>query len=54
MTVTIAAIVNALLVAGLVAALAYVMHLPFRFERRRTLGTAVYLPGHRDELDRAA
>jgi hypothetical protein len=56
MTLTIAVIVNALLMAGIVAALSYVMHLPFGFDRRRTLGTAVYLPrdGNRDELDRAA
>jgi hypothetical protein len=56
MTLTIAVIVNALLVAGLVAGLAHVMHLPFRIGRRRTLATAVYLAGdgNRDELDRAA
>lgn len=56
MTLTIAVIVNALLMAGIVSSLAFVMHIPFRVDRRRTLGTAVYLPrnGDRDELDRAA
>lgn len=54
MTLTIAIIVNALLMAAIVAAVARTIHLPFRIERRRSLEHAVYLPRRADELDRAA
>jgi hypothetical protein len=55
MTTTIAIIVNALLMAGIIAAVARTIHLPFRIERGiRRLEHAVYLPARRDELDRAA
>jgi len=55
MTQTVALIVNALLMAGIVAALARVIHLPFRIERPRILRQAADLPpGEQDELSRAA
>jgi hypothetical protein len=56
MTLTLAIIVNAVLMAGLLAAVARVIHLPFRIERGvERLEHAIYLPGRdRDELDRAA
>lgn len=54
MTLTIAIIVNALLMAGIAAAVARTIHLPFRIERGRRLEHAVYLPRHAHELDRAA
>ncbi|HEY8028767.1 MAG TPA: hypothetical protein VIE38_04565 [Gaiellaceae bacterium] len=54
MTQTIAIIVNAVLMAGIVLAVARMTHLPFRIERRvETLEHAVYVPGE-DELSRAA
>jgi hypothetical protein len=55
MTQTIAIIVNALLMAGIVVALARVVHLPFRIERPRILGLAAELPREDEhELSRAA
>jgi len=55
MTQTIAIIVNGLLMAGIVAALARVVHLPFRIERPHILGRAPELPRKdEDELVRAA
>jgi hypothetical protein len=53
MTLTIAIIVNIVLMAGIVAALAHVIRLPHRIERNRKLEAAVYVPGE-DELSRAA
>ena len=55
MTLTLALIVNAVLMAGVVAAVARMIHLPFRIERRRHPGHAVrVLREERDELSRAA
>ena len=54
MTLTIAIIVNAALMAGIVAALFRVIRIPFRIDRRARLKHAVYLPAGADELDRAA
>lgn len=55
MTLTIAIIVNAVLMAGIALAVAAVIHLPYRIERGlRRLEHAVYLPERRDELDIAA
>lgn len=56
MTLTTAIIANAILMAGIVAALARFMHLPFRIERRMLkLEHAVYVPGEEEgELSRAA
>jgi hypothetical protein len=57
MTLTYAIIVNAILMAGIVAALARFIHLPFRIERHLLkLEHAVYVPGVEDEdqLRRAA
>jgi hypothetical protein len=55
MTQTIAIIVNAVLMAGIVAALARIIHLPFRIERHRILRQVADLPqDERDELSRAA
>lgn len=55
MTLTIAIIVNAVPMAGIVLALARIIHLPYRIERRRHLLQAVYLPGSEEtELRRAA
>jgi hypothetical protein len=53
MTLTLAIVINAILMAGIVAAVAHVIHLPQRFDRRRKLETAVYVPGE-DGLERAA
>lgn len=53
MTLTIAIVINAVLMAGIVAAVAHVIHLPHRFDRKRPLENAVYVPGQ-DELERAA
>ena len=47
-------IVNAVLVAGIVAVLAYFIHLPHRIERRFVREHAVSVPGDEDELSRAA
>jgi hypothetical protein len=56
MTLTTAIIINAILMAGVVAALARFVHLPFRIERRvPKLEHAVYVPGEEEhELSRAA
>jgi hypothetical protein len=55
MTQTTAIIVNALLAAGVVAGLAYVMHTPFRLRHPRALTHAVSMPDTGvDELSRAA
>ena len=55
MTLTIAIIVNAVLMAGIVAVVARMIHLPYRIERRLHLLHAVYVPGEEDnELTRAA
>jgi hypothetical protein len=54
MTQTIAIIVNAVLMAGIVLAVGRTIHVPFRIERRvKQLEHAVYVPGE-DELSRAA
>jgi hypothetical protein len=55
MTQTLAIIVNALLDAGIVTALAVVLHLPHRLQRPRALEHAVYMPGTEEQrLSRAA
>ncbi|HEY5100856.1 MAG TPA: hypothetical protein VII54_12450 [Gaiellaceae bacterium] len=56
MTLTTATIANAILMAGIVAALARFIHLPFRIERHvPKLAHAVYVPGEEEhELARAA
>ena len=55
MTLTIAIIVNAVLMAGIVAVIARMIHLPYRIERRLHLQHAVYVPGvEENELSRAA
>jgi hypothetical protein len=58
MTLTTAFIVNAIFMAGIVAALARFIHLPFRIERQvLKLEHAVYVPGEEEEereLSRAA
>jgi len=55
MTLTIAIIVNAVLMASIILTVGRTIHLPFRIERGlRRLEHAVYLPERRDELDRAA
>jgi hypothetical protein len=54
MTQTIAIIVNAVLMAGIVLAVGRTMHFPFRIERRvKQLEHALYVPGE-DEFSRAA
>lgn len=50
MTLTIAIILNAVLMAGLLVALAHVMHLPFRLKHH----VAEEQPAERFELERAA
>jgi hypothetical protein len=50
MTLTIAIILNAVLMAGLLGALAHVMHLPFRLKHH----VAEEQPVERFELERAA
>ena len=54
MTLTIAIIVNALLMAGIVAALAYFVHLPHRIERHLIREHTVAVPREEDELPIAA
>ncbi|MGZ4393619.1 MAG: hypothetical protein ACXVRK_16100, partial [Gaiellaceae bacterium] len=55
MTQTMAIIVNGLLMAAIVAALARIIHLPFRIERPRIASRAADLPHEeQDELARAA
>jgi hypothetical protein len=56
MTQTTAIIINAILGVGLVAALTYVMRIPFRLGRSRTVEHALYVHGNEDEreLSRAA
>jgi hypothetical protein len=56
MTLTTTIIANAILMAGIVAALARFIHLPFRIERHvPKLEHAVYVPGEEEhELSRAA
>ena len=55
MTLTIAIIVNAVLMAGIALAVTRIIHLPYRIERRLHLRHAVYVPGEADaELRRAA
>lgn len=56
MTQTIAIIVNAILMVGIVGAVAYVIAVPFRLDRRRALANVVYVPGGEGEreLSRAA
>lgn len=53
MTLTLAIALNVLLMTGIVAAVAHVIHLPQRFDRYRKLENAIYVPGD-DELRRAA
>jgi hypothetical protein len=54
MTLTLAVIVNALLMAGIVAALAYFVHLPHRIERHLLREHPVAAVPEEDELLRAA
>lgn len=56
MTLTTAIIVNAILMVGIVVALARVIHLPFRLERHLPkLAHATYVPGEEeDDLSKAA
>lgn len=57
MTITTAIILNAILMAGIIVALARFIHLPFRIEKRLPkLDHAVYVPGRdeEEELSRAA
>lgn len=53
MTLTLAVALNAILMTGIVAAVAYVIHLPQRFDRYRGLQNAIDVPGD-EELRRAA
>lgn len=56
MAQTTALIVNALLMAGIIVTLAFVMHIPFRLDRARRRTNVTYVPGREDEreLSRAA
>lgn len=54
MTLTIAIIINAMLMAGIVTALAYFVRLPHRIERHLIRERVIHLPRHEDELSRAA
>ena len=55
MTLTIAIIANAVLMAGIVLAVTRIIHLPYRIERRLHLRHAVYAPGREEtELRQAA
>jgi len=54
MTITLAIIVNAVLMAGIVAAVAATIHVPFRIDRPRVFRTATYVAGSDEELRRAA
>jgi len=54
MTLTLAIIVNAVLMAGIVAAVAATIHVPFRIDRPRVFRTATYVAGSDEELRRAA
>jgi hypothetical protein len=54
MTPTLAIVINAVLMAGICAAVAHVIHLPHRIERKLKLHSAAYLPGDEPELRRAA
>jgi hypothetical protein len=55
MTLTTAVILNAILMAGIIVALAGVIHLPFRIDKRLSLDHAVYVPGEEEEgLSKAA
>jgi len=54
MTLTSAIILNAILMTGIIVALAGVIHLPFRIDERLSLGHAVYVPGEEEDLSRAA
>jgi hypothetical protein len=54
MTLTLALIVNAVLMAGIVAAVARIIHLPYRIERRLHLQRAVYVPGEEENALRRA
>jgi hypothetical protein len=54
MTLTIAIIINAVLMAGIVGALAYFIHLPQRIERHLIRERVIAIPRDEDELSRAA
>jgi len=54
MTLTTAIIINALLMAGIVAALAYFIHLPHRIERHIIRKHVIAVVPDEDELSRAA
>jgi hypothetical protein len=54
MTLTLAIVINAILMAGICVAVAHVIHLPHRIERKLKLGNAMYVPGDDSELRRAA
>jgi hypothetical protein len=55
MTLTLAIIVNAVLMAVIFLAVARMIHLPYRIERRLHLSEAVHVPGaEANELRRAA
>ena len=54
MTLTLAIVVNAVLMAGIVAAVAGTIHLPFRIDRPRAFRTVTYVAGSDEELRRAA
>jgi len=54
MTLTLAIVINALLMAGIVAAVAGMIHLPFRIDRPRIYRTATYVARSDEELRRAA
>jgi len=54
MTLTLAIVINAILMAGVCVAVAHVIHLPHRIERKLKLGNAMYVPGDDSELRRAA
>ena len=54
MTLTLAIVVNAILMAGIVAAVAGTIRLPFRIDRPRLFRTATYAAGSEEELRRAA
>jgi hypothetical protein len=54
MTLTLAIIVNAALMAGIVVAVARMIHLPYRIERRLHLEHAAYVPGEEEHALRRA
>jgi hypothetical protein len=54
MTLTLAIVINAILMAGICVAVAHVIHVPHRIEREQELDNAVYVAGGEQDLRRAA